>query len=760
VSIDRRIGSKIPEFVKFEDVSGTRISPGPFVGKIKNNLDPTHSGRLQVWIPEFGGDENNTENWRTVSYASPFLGSTPREEKEQKADFAGVPHTYGMWFTVPDLENFVLCIFVAGDPRRGFWFACVPKNVSQYMLPAIGATSNYDSTTINDSKLKAIKKHSKLPVAEFNENIPSQDLSNFKTSIKKPVHEEQLKLLVEQGLDRDDTRGIITSSSQRESPSSVYGFSTPGRPIVDPNTELLKSSTKKEISPKDLAVKSRKGGHSLVMDDGDSSNKNQLLRLRSATGHQILMNDSDNILYIINNKGTAWVEFTEDGKINIFSNSELNIRSKSDLNIHSDKDININAENNLNICAKKKATVESESLILRTSKKTTMYSGGGTQIGSKNNINLHATVAGSFMVDNGLLIHKGSKILLNTAPGTKVPDPGPLVTYQHSDTAKDSNGQWQEEKNKIKSVAKIITSHEPWNRKEGIPNSAISSASSAATSNAASVQNKMRFRTYSESTSTTPASASTSTASTSLPIASESNVKVATNGTQVDSQGKPVLANLDASINKGLQDALVSSVVKPADPSLMKRTDNPNPPGGIGKLSQVEVKALMTQIAHNESSFNYNIREAKRGNYLGKYQMGAAALVDQGYIKREAYDKYGTQAVNYQSSWTNKDNVKSADDFLNNPQAQENAMYGNLQTNYDRLVRNGGITPTDDPAIISGMLSTAHLLGAGGVIKKSGELVGALAWRQTGAGEDANKTSGTQYFNAGRYAYSVLSKVN
>ena len=74
--MDKRTGNTPPAQFKRE-TAPVKLDAGPYIGKIKNNLDPTRSGRLQVYLPDVaGGDEENPDNWRTVSYASPFFGST------------------------------------------------------------------------------------------------------------------------------------------------------------------------------------------------------------------------------------------------------------------------------------------------------------------------------------------------------------------------------------------------------------------------------------------------------------------------------------------------------------------------------------------------------------------------------------------------------------------------------------------------------------------------------------------------------------
>ena len=54
------------------DRGGTPAESGPFLGKIKNNVDPARMGRLQVYIEQFsGGNEEDESLWRTVSYLPP-----------------------------------------------------------------------------------------------------------------------------------------------------------------------------------------------------------------------------------------------------------------------------------------------------------------------------------------------------------------------------------------------------------------------------------------------------------------------------------------------------------------------------------------------------------------------------------------------------------------------------------------------------------------------------------------------------------------
>jgi hypothetical protein len=90
--------------------------------------------------------------------------------------------------------------------------------------------------------------------------------------------------------------------------------------------------------------------------------------------------------------------------------------------------------------------------------------------------------------------------------------------------------------------------------------------------------------------------------------------------------------------------------------------------------------------------------------------------------------------------------VSSKEDFLASGGVQEKAIQNYHSKLYASMERNGGIRPDDDAATKGGMVAVAQLLGA----------KGAKDWRESGVGQDANKTTGATYFNRGRYAVEYL----
>ena len=133
------------------------------------------------------------------------------------------------------------------------------------------------------------------------------------------------------------------------------------------------------------------------------------------------------------------------------------------------------------------------------------------------------------------------------------------------------------------------------------------------------------------------------------------------------------------------------------------------------------LQQFLNNLGARESGGNY--KAFNRYGYVGKYQMGEAALIDAGYYRKPSR--------RYNNDWSGeflgKDGVNSIQDFLNNPRAQENAqiIFKKKQWGYLRAVgalKYLGLVVNDILITPSGLLAGAHLKGAGSVIQylKSG----------------------------------------
>lgn len=325
------------------------LGPGPYLAMVTNHLDPTYMGGLEVTLIRAipGRSTTRTSNV-IVKYCSPFFGVTPQShEGNNSSNFNDVQKSYGMWMVPPDIGCTVMVFFVEGDINQGYWFGCVPDMYQNHMVPGLAA-SQYSAMTEEQLRQYGTRN---VPVAEFNKNTRNSTGNNSTPNpdrYTKPVHPFADRL-VQQGLLIDNVRGITSSSARREVPSRVFGISTPGP--VDTSSPLKPAGFSTGGGQGVMMPTSRLGGHQLVMDDGDAEGKNELFRIRTRTGHQILLHNSSDLIYIANSKGTSWIELTSNGKIDVYSQDSVSIRSEVDFNFRADRDVNIEAGRNINLNA-------------------------------------------------------------------------------------------------------------------------------------------------------------------------------------------------------------------------------------------------------------------------------------------------------------------------------------------------------------------------------------------------------------------------
>jgi hypothetical protein len=341
--------------------------PGPFEAIIKNHLDGEYMGRLEVELLKSNteGSTPNVGGERViVDYLSPFYGVTPFAGSSPNDNFASSQKSYGMWAIPPDVGTKVLVIFAEGNKSRGFWIGCIQDRYMNFMVPG-NASTKYNTQDQTTQK----------PVGEYNKRT-EEAVENDPTKFLKPVNTDALTQLTNAGIQLDQIRGTTTSSARRETPSSVFGWSTPGPLDRRPGHPTTKTGEKgAEID----IPSSRLTGTTFVMDDGDTSlyrkgpaggenavpseyttldkggdpsiPANELFRIRTRTGHQILLHNSEDLIYIAHGSGKSWIEMTANGKIDIYAEDSISMHTKNDFNFKADRDINIEAGNNINLKA-------------------------------------------------------------------------------------------------------------------------------------------------------------------------------------------------------------------------------------------------------------------------------------------------------------------------------------------------------------------------------------------------------------------------
>ena len=402
-------------------------NPGPYLARVVNNIDPMRQGGLEVELlqPQGNQEEANRQLF-VVKYLSPFYGVTDvNVNGSDPADFNQTQKSYGFWFVPPDTGSLVMVIFVNGSPSQGYWMGCVQDVYMNYMIPGNAASKSSSEKTRenNDTEWKESTKSTKelygtdfVPTGEFNRKSIGEGSSTLNPEIdamKKPVH-PLAQVLADQGTITDTVRGTHTSSSRRETPSNVFGISTPG-PV-----DKRKNAQKGRIGRIDNQINkfvSRLGGHSIVMDDGNDRllrkykpgegppeyadveagdtgglvefPHDESFRIRTRTGHQILMHNTEDLIYITNATGSAWIELTSQGKIDFYAADSVSIRTESDFNFVADRDINLSAGRSINLHSASRTNINAIDAVNIRSDSTIYFSADS---------NLHLKATGKLMI--------------------------------------------------------------------------------------------------------------------------------------------------------------------------------------------------------------------------------------------------------------------------------------------------------------------------------------------------------------------------
>lgn len=358
---------------------------GIYVAEVVEDIDAQHNGRIKVKIPELGADTS-----RIILLTVPYGGNSEIKDSADDVEIEqGSPTTYGMWPQPPAVGSNVI-VGMTGSMEQGFLLGYLPPKDRNATLGGNASSQAYDG---NGNIILS-------PTTEKNPHDRNDDVT-------KAAKSKQFSQLVEAGLAGDFVRGHSQSSARRESPSKVFGFTT-------------------------------KGGHTISMDDHESSDN---IRIRTSGGNQILLDDTNGFIFISNKAGNGWVEMDSAGRVDVYSQGGVSVSTDGDYNVHAKGSINMQAEQGVNI-----KSSGSEGLKLESSV-------GSIDVHSAIDINSHA--------DGEMHVRAATNYVLKA---TRVDFNGPVpnATEKAAIQAQTTNT------NVTQSIASRVPEHHPWKGVSGV----------------------------------------------------------------------------------------------------------------------------------------------------------------------------------------------------------------------------------------------------------------------------------------------------
>jgi len=652
--------------------------PMPVYGIVKDNFDETRQGIIKVYVSDgTASDPNDRNNWKKAMPLG-FYGKTNGDPPNTGfGTYKTNPSSYGVWHSPPDIGTKVVVIFVNGDPNFGYYLGGVYDPDAMHMIPAIAGAEN---VLMNSAEAGNYGGALVLPVTNLNNNSDEASSPSNYIDAPKPVHSYVASILNQQGLIRDPIRGVISSSSQREAASRVgWGVATPGRPIYEggfDDTSIAAELSNDSTPATAYKVVARRGGHTIVMDDGDIIGRNQLVRIRSAMGHQITMSDDGQTLFIIHSNGQSYIELGKEGTVDIYSTNSFNVRTMGDLNLHADNNINIHAEKQLNIRAENIHVQSDGAYKLKVLKDYNEAIGGKltSLVGGA-----YAVSAGgqASMVASAEAFVNGTKVNLNSGnPATTPEDVAAIKAFAHTDTLFDKQKGFMAAPGKLVTIASRAPAHTPWaNAGQGVD-----------------VQVDLG------ATASLP----------EAPSAPLSDVNQAAAG----------------AVSPNDTPAISSGAVQPSSAAVSGALDKNTTSVVLGSIAQDAAKSPQTAAAVSQGAGIVNAPDGSKTVVTGQYASTPQQLQTAGTLKPgsapliQSLVEQGKSVANAMPStlFTGKPGAENLAALSNNVQAQAGAVTKNMQTAQTALTNAGVITGKESGSQIAGVIKSGATAGVDATI--------------------------------------------
>jgi hypothetical protein len=289
---------------------------GMMEGVVVDTNDPQQMGRVKIWVPGLDGDLYEIENLPWATYMSPLAGQTRDYPAGPSAQVTPGFMSYG-FFAVPKNGALVIVGFLYNDPNRRVYMGSYFRDHGNRSLPVGRNRADLAKAPISDT-LDPVEPQTSNLNAQFRNKLDASE-AQTRGAYERAVAQDQT--------DKDGTQGYQTDLIE---PKKTVGGKVV--PQFDPQTYVLTTP----------------GRHSLIMQDNPENGR---VRIKTSAGHQIILDDANERIYVSTAKGASWIELDQDGRVHLYAAGGVSISSGGDFNLTAVGDINLDAGGDVSIQA-------------------------------------------------------------------------------------------------------------------------------------------------------------------------------------------------------------------------------------------------------------------------------------------------------------------------------------------------------------------------------------------------------------------------
>jgi len=453
------------------------------IGEVVDTNDPQQMGRVRVFCRAYGDkDDKPLCDIPWAIQISPLGGQTNFGSRGGGSPSSGSV-AYGMW-NVPKIGAFVLVGCIEGEADFRFYLGCFHPQFMAHTMPHGRFTWNDTRTGTPMGPLDSLENPIEPTATNFSNHFTKKSNSMVEGTPSDPHKNLEWRT---RGVDTQVAAITKEVLSTKETPGSFVADHDQGNfefTSVDQEDGTKRTIRGQGYAPSQLEPNAKyaatngvnydshiyswvtAGFNAISMDDRPD---NCRVRIRTCAGHQVILDDTNERMYISAARGNTWVEIDQVGNVDIYASRNISFHAEGDMNITCDRTFRLHAKG-IHMFSSEECRIHSTSdLNVRSDQNIRVHSGSETRLQSGSNFHikcegstLSLTGASETNISTGDVGRWTTGSTLNLKAGGDIIETGANIHLNGPTAATADQADPAEER--IAFFTNRVPEHEPWAR--------------------------------------------------------------------------------------------------------------------------------------------------------------------------------------------------------------------------------------------------------------------------------------------------------